>query len=41
MLAVRHRLGMLPYDDLRDEFCVACARRSNDIPALLEDPVAS
>ncbi len=20
-LAVRHRLGMLPYDDLRDEYC--------------------
>ena len=28
----------LPNDDLRDELCVACARRSNDTPALLEDP---
>lgn len=37
-LAVRHRLGMLPYDDLRDELCVSCARRNNDTPALLTDP---
>jgi hypothetical protein len=38
MLAVRHRLGMLPYDDLRDELCVSCGKRNLDTPALLVDP---
>jgi len=26
-LAIRHRLGQLPFDDLRDELCIGCARR--------------
>ena len=38
VLAVRHRLGMLPYDDLRDELCVSCAHRNLDTPSLLADP---
>ena len=29
---------MLPYDDLRDELCVSCARRNLDTPSLLADP---
>ena len=37
-LAVRHRLGQLPYDSLRDEQCITCARRNRDTPALLDDP---
>jgi len=37
-LAVRHRLGMLPYDDLREEYCLACRRRDNSIPLFLTDP---
>ena len=37
-LAVRHRLGQLPYDDLRDEFCIGCARRNITTPSLLDDP---
>jgi len=37
-LAVRHRLGMLPYDDLRSELCVSCGRRNLDAPELLVDP---
>jgi hypothetical protein len=38
VLAVRHWLGLLPYDDLRDERCVACASRDLETPALLVDP---
>ena len=38
VLAVRHRLGLLPYDDLREEQCVACANRDLETPALLVDP---
>jgi hypothetical protein len=37
-LAARHRLGMLPYDDLRDDHCLTCRRRSNAIPHFLADP---
>ncbi|MDR3401982.1 MAG: reverse transcriptase domain-containing protein [Chthoniobacter sp.] len=37
-LAVRHRLGQLPFDDIRHEFCVGCARRNAETPSLLEDP---
>ena len=37
-LAVRHRLGMLPYDDLREEYCLACRRRDSSIPLFLTDP---
>ena len=37
-LAVRHRLGQLPFDDLRDELCVACARQNVETPSLLDDP---
>lgn len=28
VLAVRHRLGLLPYDDLRNELGVSCASRN-------------
>jgi hypothetical protein len=38
ILAVRHRLGMLPYDDLRDEHCVDCRARNSTIPSFLADP---
>ena len=38
LLAVRHRLGLLPYDDLRDALCVSCAQRNRETPALLIDP---
>jgi hypothetical protein len=37
-LAVRHRLGMLPYDDLRDDYCLTCRRRNSSIPHFLADP---
>lgn len=37
-LAIRHRLGQLPYDSLRDELCVSCARRNVETPSLLADP---
>jgi hypothetical protein len=37
-LAARHRLGMLPYDELRDELCVGCTARDNESSALLADP---
>ena len=37
-LAIRHRLGQLPFDDLRDELCVACARQNVETPSLLDDP---
>jgi hypothetical protein len=37
-LAVRHRLGQLPFDDLRSHICTQCARRNIDSPSLLEDP---
>jgi len=37
-LAVRHRLGMLPYDDLREEYCLACHRCDSSIPLFLTDP---
>ena len=37
-LAVRHRLGQLPFDDIRGEMCIGCARRNTDTPALLVDP---
>jgi hypothetical protein len=37
-LAIRHRLGQLPYDDLRGELCVGCARRNTETPSLLDDP---
>jgi hypothetical protein len=37
-LAVRHRLGLLPYDDMRDEACVTCAKRNTNTPTLLTDP---
>ncbi|MDR3446587.1 reverse transcriptase domain-containing protein [Dyella sp.] len=37
-LACRHRLGLLPYDDLRDKACAACARRNIETPTLLADP---
>jgi len=35
---VRHRLGLLPYDNLRDALCVNCADRNLETPALLIDP---
>ena len=38
LLAVRHRLGLLPYDDLRDALCVSCGVRNTDTPSLLADP---
>ena len=37
-LAVRHRLGQLPFDDLREHICTKCARRNIESPSLLEDP---
>jgi hypothetical protein len=37
-LACRHRLGLLPYDDLRSKACVTCARRNVETPTLLDDP---
>jgi hypothetical protein len=37
-LAVRHRLGQLPYDDVRHVACVACASRNREVPTLLDDP---
>jgi len=37
-LAIRHRLGQLPFDDLRGELCVGCARRNTETPSLLDDP---
>jgi hypothetical protein len=37
-LAIRHRLGQLPYDELRDEQCVACAGKNTRTPSLLVDP---
>jgi len=37
-LAVRHRLGLLPYDDLRDEVCLGCRARNAHIPTFLADP---
>ncbi len=37
-LAIRHRLGMLPFDDLRDDVCLACARRNLSIPRFVNDP---
>ena len=37
-LAARHRLGMLPYDDLRDDYCLTCRRRNSSIPHFLADP---
>ena len=36
--AVRHRLGLLPYDNLRDALCVNCADRNLETLALLIDP---
>ena len=38
LLAVRHRLGILPFDSLRNELCINCASRNNDTPELLVDP---
>jgi len=37
-LAIRHRLGQLPYDSVRSELCTACARRDIESPSLLVDP---
>ena len=37
-LAARHRLGMLPYSQLRDEWCSGCATRDCEATALLNDP---
>jgi hypothetical protein len=37
-LACRHRLGLLPFDDLRSKACVTCARRNIETPTLLADP---
>jgi len=37
-LAIRHRLGQLPFDDLRSEYCVGCANCNNEMPSLLVDP---
>ena len=37
-LAIRHRLGQLPFDDLRDELCTGCARLNVETPSLLDDP---
>ena len=37
-LAVRHRLGQLPYDDIRGALCTSCSRRNIDTPSLLDDP---
>ena len=37
-LAARHRLGLLPYTELRDELCVGCTARDKETPALLTDP---
>lgn len=36
--AVRHRLGQLPFDDLREEHCVGCANCNTEMPSLLADP---
>jgi hypothetical protein len=30
--------AQLPYDSIRDEFCVGCARRNIETPSLLNDP---
>ena len=27
-LTIHHRLGQLPFDDMRDELCIGCARRN-------------
>ena len=37
-LAIRHRLGQLPFDDLREEYCVGCANCNTEMPSLLADP---
>jgi len=39
-LAIRHRLGQLPYDDVRDSLCSngGCTRRNIHTPSLLADP---
>jgi hypothetical protein len=37
-LAVRHRLGQHPFDDLRSAHCLSCARRNAETPSLLNDP---
>jgi hypothetical protein len=39
ILAVRHRLGILPYDNLRNQQCLTCAgARNKETPELLIDP---
>jgi hypothetical protein len=37
-LAIRHRLGHLPFDDLREEYWVGCANCNTKMPPLLADP---
>jgi hypothetical protein len=37
-LAVRHRLGQLPYEDLREMVCLACRARNLNAPTFLADP---
>lgn len=38
LLACRHRLGMLPFDDLIDEVCVKCHGRNDALPSFRADP---
>jgi hypothetical protein len=37
-LAIRHRLGMLPYDELLHEECLVCLRRNIHRPSFQADP---
>ena len=37
-LAIRHRLGMLPYDELADEECLQCLHRNTHRPSFRADP---
>jgi hypothetical protein len=37
-LAIRHRLGMLPYDELLHEECLHCLNRNVHRPSFLADP---
>ena len=37
-LIARHRLGLLPFDSMRDAACVSCAAHTVETPTLLVDP---
>ena len=37
-LAIRHRLGQLPFKSLRSAVCIGCGRRNLDAPTALEGP---